>query len=505
MTTADGLIGVVGAIVAGRAPRGRSWRLRCSPLAPLGPVRPVYPFRGIAFDWTVLGLGALVLVVVLERDRGGLRVPAGSAPASRAARRWSRCAARGAARVAAAAALPVPGVSDAACASRSNRGAVANAVPVRSAILGAALAIVVVVEHRHVRHQPAHARVASRALRLELGLRAERRRRRRRRSRSSCPTPRSTTTTTSRLGRRVLRRASQIDGLSVPVIGGSPNAAGRPAGALRPRARRDRSDRARAGDARRSCTSTSATTVAVEHRRRRPARAEDRRNRDDARDRTGPEACTWRWEPARSSPYQLIPAAAPRHRRQHARPARTRSSCGFRARRRTTPTRSARSSGSRRHVEHADELGRRRWWPCSIPAEIVNYRSMSEHTARARRHARGRARSSRSRSRSSRRYGADGATSRCSRHSGSPAASSRRRRVAVDDRGRDRDRRRRSARHHLGRTLWDLFAARDPRRAASRRFRCARSRSSRSARSCSPTSSPRSPAARPRAPRPRFS
>ena len=36
-----------------------------SPLAPLGPVRPVYPDRGIAWDWTVLGLGAVILLGVL--------------------------------------------------------------------------------------------------------------------------------------------------------------------------------------------------------------------------------------------------------------------------------------------------------------------------------------------------------------------------------------------------------------------------------------------------------
>ena len=36
-----------------------------SPLSPLGPVRPVYPHPGIAFDWTVLGIGLLVLMVGL--------------------------------------------------------------------------------------------------------------------------------------------------------------------------------------------------------------------------------------------------------------------------------------------------------------------------------------------------------------------------------------------------------------------------------------------------------
>jgi hypothetical protein len=36
-----------------------------SPLAPLGPVRPVYPDRGISLDWTVLGGGAAILLLVL--------------------------------------------------------------------------------------------------------------------------------------------------------------------------------------------------------------------------------------------------------------------------------------------------------------------------------------------------------------------------------------------------------------------------------------------------------
>ena len=36
-----------------------------SPLAPLGPVSKVYPSAGIAFDWTVLGIGLVVLIVGL--------------------------------------------------------------------------------------------------------------------------------------------------------------------------------------------------------------------------------------------------------------------------------------------------------------------------------------------------------------------------------------------------------------------------------------------------------
>jgi hypothetical protein len=36
-----------------------------SPLAPLGPVRPIYPDRGLAWDWTVLGIGVITLLVIL--------------------------------------------------------------------------------------------------------------------------------------------------------------------------------------------------------------------------------------------------------------------------------------------------------------------------------------------------------------------------------------------------------------------------------------------------------
>ena len=37
-----------------------------SPLVPLGPVRTVEHAHRITFDWTVLGLGSLVLIVILS-------------------------------------------------------------------------------------------------------------------------------------------------------------------------------------------------------------------------------------------------------------------------------------------------------------------------------------------------------------------------------------------------------------------------------------------------------
>ena len=55
-TTASVVLGVVLALVVSVA---------LSPLAPFGPVRAIYPYRGISWDWTVLGLGVLLLLVVL--------------------------------------------------------------------------------------------------------------------------------------------------------------------------------------------------------------------------------------------------------------------------------------------------------------------------------------------------------------------------------------------------------------------------------------------------------
>ena len=63
-TVGDGLIGALGAILLG-ALLAVAVAVALSPLSPLGPVRPFYPDGGIAFDWTVLGLGLVVLVTLL--------------------------------------------------------------------------------------------------------------------------------------------------------------------------------------------------------------------------------------------------------------------------------------------------------------------------------------------------------------------------------------------------------------------------------------------------------
>jgi hypothetical protein len=60
-TVADGLIGILAAIVAGSL-LAAVVSVALSPLSPLGPVRPVYPGPAFAIDWAVLGTGAVVLI-----------------------------------------------------------------------------------------------------------------------------------------------------------------------------------------------------------------------------------------------------------------------------------------------------------------------------------------------------------------------------------------------------------------------------------------------------------
>jgi hypothetical protein len=141
MTATDGLIGVVGSVMVG-ALLGLGVAAGLSPLAPIGPVRPFYPTRGIVFDWTVLAFGALVLIVVPSM--------AAVALATMGARRRTPLRSRFAtprhsrvARLAAGAGPSAPTVVGIGFALEPGRGR--NTVPVRSAILGATLAVVVVV------------------------------------------------------------------------------------------------------------------------------------------------------------------------------------------------------------------------------------------------------------------------------------------------------------------------------------------------------------------------
>ena len=120
---------------ARRAPRRRV-AVALSPMAPLGPVRHVERAR-IAFDWTVLGLAAAGLIVVSSAV--AVMIAYRQAPHRRRPPRKSRGSR--AARLAADSGLPTPAVTGMRFALE--RGAGANAVPVRSAITGAVLAVAV--------------------------------------------------------------------------------------------------------------------------------------------------------------------------------------------------------------------------------------------------------------------------------------------------------------------------------------------------------------------------
>ncbi len=141
MTVGDGLPGVLGAVMLGSL-LAAAVAVSLSPAAPLGSVRAVYPYLGIAFDWTVLGLGTLALVVVLSALAVALAYRC--AP-HRAALRGQRPAGAGSRVARATAALGLPPSAVEGVRLAVDPGAGRNAVPVRSAILGTALAMIVTI------------------------------------------------------------------------------------------------------------------------------------------------------------------------------------------------------------------------------------------------------------------------------------------------------------------------------------------------------------------------
>jgi hypothetical protein len=141
MTSLDGLIGVAGAVVVGSVLSGVVAFL-LSPLAPIGSVRPVYPTSGLALDGEVLGIGVLLLVVLLTGTAVAISVY--RAP-HRVARRSARSTAHPSKSVRAAmvVGLPAPAVCGIRFALVPGGGRQAS--PVRSAVVGAVVAVSVVV------------------------------------------------------------------------------------------------------------------------------------------------------------------------------------------------------------------------------------------------------------------------------------------------------------------------------------------------------------------------
>jgi len=138
MTMADAVTGIIAATFVGCAV-AVGVAIAMSPLFPLGPVRPVYPV-GVAFDATMLGLGFVALAVVLS----GVAVLEAYRldPHVRSrVRRVVRPPSAGT-RLAVSSGFPVSAVTGVRFAIDPGDR---DPVPVRSAILGATLAVVVVL------------------------------------------------------------------------------------------------------------------------------------------------------------------------------------------------------------------------------------------------------------------------------------------------------------------------------------------------------------------------
>ena len=138
MILADDLVGTLGAVLVGSVLAGLV-ALGLSPLAPLGPVRP-FLGASVHADWTVIGAGVaglLVALTVIAVVAALVSLP------GRARTRAPRVAPAWAATGAIRAGMPPAAVTGVRFALEPGAGR--TAVPVRSAILGAILAVTVVV------------------------------------------------------------------------------------------------------------------------------------------------------------------------------------------------------------------------------------------------------------------------------------------------------------------------------------------------------------------------
>jgi hypothetical protein len=137
----DVLVGAMAATVAGCA-LAIGVAVALSPIAPLGSVRAVYPFKGFAFDGAALGLGGLALCVALTTITFGVgwRFTLSKRSALLA---HPFGAGTHATRFASAIGLPTSAVLGVRGAVQSNP--VRTAAPARSTIIGATLAVVLLV------------------------------------------------------------------------------------------------------------------------------------------------------------------------------------------------------------------------------------------------------------------------------------------------------------------------------------------------------------------------
>jgi hypothetical protein len=139
--TWDAMLGTLAAVMLG-AVLAVGIAVALSPLAPIGPASQVDRNPGIGFDWTVLGSGLAVLALGL----GVLTVAlAFRTVARRRLGQHSDAIERGSSIVNAAARSGLPASAVAGLRFALERGRGRSAVPVRSAMIGAVLAVVVVI------------------------------------------------------------------------------------------------------------------------------------------------------------------------------------------------------------------------------------------------------------------------------------------------------------------------------------------------------------------------
>jgi hypothetical protein len=135
-TFTESMFGTLASVVLGIA-LAAVVAVALSPLAPLGPVRAIYPGRGIAWDWTVLGLGVAVLLVVLASS--AVFIALANSPQRIRLARFKGPRRSVAVRRLQLLGLPLAPTMGAHFALESPRGR--GEVPVRSILVGAVLAV----------------------------------------------------------------------------------------------------------------------------------------------------------------------------------------------------------------------------------------------------------------------------------------------------------------------------------------------------------------------------
>jgi hypothetical protein len=138
-TLVDGLIGAMISILVGSL-LAIGVAIALSPLAPIGPIRP-YLGAHVRVDWTVLGIGFALFVVALSVIATLFAFRGQPHRRAKAARRFTRRS-FGPTRLAGNAGMPIAAVTGVGFALETGGGR--RAIPMRSAIVGAAIALIIV-------------------------------------------------------------------------------------------------------------------------------------------------------------------------------------------------------------------------------------------------------------------------------------------------------------------------------------------------------------------------